>query len=110
MLSHIRVDERRRIVESPASRGGQSLGKPAHGDIVGEADRRTLESPPAIEPDLVGPIDEHVGDARQSEERLERSGAGKLSHDIALEGSQCRVVGDHRGAGLLVTYDADKIA
>ncbi len=105
-----RVYKRRRIVKSPASRGGQSLGKPTHGDIVGEADRRTLESATAIEPDLVGPIDEHVGDARQPEERLERSGARKLSQHIALESSQCRVVGDHLGAGLFVTHDADKIA
>ena len=69
---------------------GQPLGEPAYGLVVGEPDGGRLEAVAAVDVDLVGSVDEHVGDAGLPEQRLERPGAEHVA-------TQRLVDGEHRG-------------
>ena len=87
-IGHCRIDKWRAVVEPATGHGRQPLGQSAHGHVVGEGDVGAFEPTPAIEPHLARRVDEHVGDARQAEQRLEWAGAGELSGNIALQRCQ----------------------
>ena len=62
----------RGVVEPPPAGRRQPLRESPHGRVVAEPDRRQPQPVTVVDPDLVGAVDEHVGDAGQSQQRLER--------------------------------------
>jgi hypothetical protein len=64
------VDERDRIVESPANRGSQALGEPAYFMVIVELERRELQSGTTIDEHLTRAVDQHIGDPRLTKQRL----------------------------------------
>jgi len=78
------------VVQPPAGGGREALREPADRGVVGEADLGLLQARPAVPEDLGRTVDEHVGDTRLAQQRLQGPGA----HDVA---PQRRVHRQHRG-------------
>ena len=73
-----RVDVGRGVVQSPAGLGGQPDRQPPDLGVGVEAHRAAFQAGTAIHPDLVGGIDQHVGDAGLGQQRLQRPGTDQL--------------------------------
>ncbi len=76
----------RRVVETSTARGGQALGEPPDGIVVGEPDRCELEPLAAVEVHRVGSVDQNVGDAGSAQQRLERTRAQDVSGEPVVHG------------------------
>jgi hypothetical protein len=99
------VDPRRRVVQ-PTSRGrGQPDGEPADGVVVGKPHLGQFQSGSPVDPDVLGPVDKHVGHTGCPEQRLERTGAGQFVDGVA-DGEQ-HVVVTQQPAGLLPDHGGD---
>ena len=73
------VGVRRGVVEAATGRRGEPLGQAADGGVVGEGDGGALEPLAAVEVDLIGTVDQDVGDAGQAQQRLQRAGADDVA-------------------------------
>ena len=80
------VGERRGVVEAPTGHGGEPLGEPPHRLVVGETYGGRLEPVATVDVDLVGSVDQHVGDAGLPEQRLERAGAEHVATQRFVDG------------------------
>jgi hypothetical protein len=80
------VDMRDGVVEPAATGRSQPLGESAHGGVVGERDVRALEPRAAVEVDLVGAVDQDIGDAGQPQQRLQRAGAEHVASQRLVDG------------------------
>ena len=69
----------------PALSRDQATEKPQQVLLVVEADPRPLESAEAIDPDVVRPVDQHVGHRRIGKQRLERAQPENLGDDLVLD-------------------------
>jgi hypothetical protein len=78
-VGHPCVHPRTRVVEPSPGLGGESLRKPAHRLVVGEPHLGVLETAATVEVDGFGPVDEHVGDAVDGQQRFERSDSERLA-------------------------------
>ena len=85
------VDVGRGVVEPTAAGGRQSLGEPAYGLVVGEADPGQLEARTTVDPDLPGAVDEHVGHPVEPQQRLERPGPDDVPVQRVVDGEHGRV-------------------
>ena len=74
------------VVEPATGHRRQPLGQPSHGLVVGEPHRGRLEAVAAVDEDLLRPVDEHVGHARQPEQRFERPGAQHVTSQRFVDG------------------------
>jgi hypothetical protein len=84
-VAETRVDPRAGIVEAAPGLGGEPLRQAAHGLLVGEPHGGPLETAPAIEVDLVGPVDEDVGHAGGGQQRIEQPGPSGLTAELIDE-------------------------
>jgi hypothetical protein len=64
------VDERNRIVESPANRGSQALGEPAYFMVIVELECSELQSGTTIDEHLTRAVDQDIGDPGLTKQRL----------------------------------------
>ena len=85
------VGVRRGVVEPPAAGRGEPLGEPTHGRVVAEAHGGQPQPVAVVDPDLVGAVDQHVGDAGLSQQRLERPGAEDVAAERVVHGQHRRV-------------------
>ena len=79
------VYDRARPVDPQAERSDHPLDGSKHRPAVGEPNRGPLESAGALDPDLPGPIDEHVAHLTIAQQGLERAeahqGVGRVDGD-----------------------------
>lgn len=77
------IDPRRRIVEAAARRSSQSYRQCANLLGVAELDVDPFEPSPAIDEDVVGPVDDHVADLWVGKD----GGQGPGTHKIVVQPS-----------------------
>ena len=80
------VDVRRGVVEAPATCRSETLGQPAYGLLVGEGDAGPLEPGSPVDPDLVGTVDQDVGDPVEPEQGFERTGPDHVAVQRVVDG------------------------
>ena len=73
---------------------GQPLGQAAHGLVVRELHDGSFETAAAVEEDRMGSVDEHVGDAVASQQRLQRPEAVGLTAQLVDQGQHRGAVGE----------------
>ncbi len=73
------VGVRRRVVQAPTAVSGQPLSQATDGILLGEAHLGPLEAPAAVEVDLVGAVDQDVGDTRGPQQGLEGTGTDHVA-------------------------------
>ena len=79
------VDHGRALVDAAADATDDAVDDLAVGEVVGEGERRALHTSPALDPDLVVGVAHDFGDGLVGEQRLERSVAERVLHDLVDE-------------------------
>ena len=92
------VGVRRRVVETASAGGDQPLREPSYGVLGRRADVGPLQPGPAVDVDLVGTVDQHVGDARLPQQRIQRPGADHLAAQRLVDREHGRVADRTAGA------------
>ena len=88
------VHPRPRVVQPSSRDGGQPLGEPPHRRGVREGDRGQLQAAAPVHPHPVRRGDQHVGDARVGQQRLQRPGADQFRAQL-LGGAEHLGVAQH---------------
>ena len=73
-----RIHVGRGVVEASSAGGGEPLGEPAHGVVVGEPHVDRVDAVAAIDPHLVRTGDQDVGDERVAQQPAQRTRPGHL--------------------------------
>ena len=97
-VGQYRVDVGQRIVQPPTGLAGEPAGEPADRGVGLEADRCSFQSAAPIQIDLLGRIDQHVGDARLGQHRLQRTGAEQFGAKLTGQLGQGRLVQQQLGS------------
>src|SRR6266511_4832220 len=84
------VDPGSGLVDPQAEGGDDPLDQGGHGGGGGEPDRGALDRAVALDPDVGGAVDEHVGDGGVGQQRAERAEAGELVADRPDGGREAR--------------------
>jgi hypothetical protein len=75
------IDEGHAVVEPSIRARGQSLSEPPNVVLIAELEGDLLQTVATVDPHLGRPVDKNVGDARLTQQPLERPRAGDLGSE-----------------------------